>query len=84
MQTPLGVNFSRVETGDEYASVRGREALEDQFYEPKEYNTFSHDQNIGLREFRLKRAAAAGGGNGGQKNGGDHSNARKRERGPTN
>ena len=82
LQTPLDVNVSSVETGDEYGNGRGGEALEDRFYEPKEYGTFSHDQKNGLRELCLKRAAAAGGSNGGRNNG-DNSNARKRK-GPTN
>ena len=84
LQTPLDANVSRVETRDEYASGHGGEALEDRYYEPKEYDMFLHDQNNGLRELRLKHAAAAGGGNGRQNNGGDNSNARKRQKGPTN
>ena len=80
----LEVNVSRVENGDKYASGRGGKALEDQFYEPKEYNMFSHDQKNGLRELHLKRTAAAGGVNGKRNNGGDNSNSQKRKRGPTN
>ena len=41
-QMTLNANVSQVGTGDNYASRRGGDALEDRFYEPVEYDTFSN------------------------------------------
>ena len=41
-QMTLNANVSQVGTGENYASRRGGDALEDRFYEPVEYDTFSN------------------------------------------
>ena len=48
LQTLLDFNVSRVDTGDEHVTGHRGKALEDHFYDPKEYDTFSHDQKNGL------------------------------------
>ena len=65
-QMTLDVNVSQVETGDDYASGCVGDVLEDRFYKPEEYGTFSKYQNNGLRKLCLKRAATGGSGGDGQ------------------
>ena len=78
-QMTLDVNVSKVGTGDEYASGRGGDALEDKFYEPEEYGTFSKEQKNGLRELRLKCAAPGFSGGDGQARRRYNGNARKKK-----
>ena len=78
-QMTLDVNVSKVGTGDKYASGRGGDALEDKFYEPEEYGTFSKEQKNGLRELRLKCAAPGFSGGDGQARRRYNGNARKKK-----
>ena len=80
-QMMLDVNVSQVDIGDEYASGRVGYVLDDRFYEPEDYITFSREKNNGICELRLKRAATGGSGGDDQVRRRDNRNARKRQKG---